>query len=199
MLISHKINKIMKKIFFFCLSCFGLSSMGFSQDTNVDTHTLTVTVPEVALLDLESTTSLNFGMTFLPPTGNEAGKKINNPLNNLTVWLNYSSIVTAAAPDNIRKVTVKTDVISPGGVTFSVNAGADVGAGAGTVGTTTGNVSLNPVPDDLITGIGSCYTGTGPSKGHLLTYSAAVNLPTYSSLVAGVKPIKVTYTLSDNP
>jgi hypothetical protein len=189
----------MKKLFFFCLSSLCICSVGFSQDTNVDTHTLTVTVPEVALLDLESTGSLNFGMTFLPPSGNEAGKKINNPLNNLTVWLNYSSIVTATAPDNVRQVKVKSDVNSPGGVSFSVNAGADVGMGAGTVGTAVGNVSINPVADDLITGIGSCYTGTGPSKGHLLTYSAVVNLASYSSLVAGVTPIKVTYTLTDTP
>jgi hypothetical protein len=176
-----------------------MSSIGFSQDTGANPQTLTVTVPEVALLDLASASALDFTMAFLAPTNNEAGKKIGNPLNNSAVWLNYSSIVTATGPDNVRKVTVKSNVNSPGGVTFSVNSGADAGSGAGTVGTSNGNVSLTTTADDLITGIGSCYTGTGTSKGHLLTYSAAVNLPTYNLLVAGTTAITVTYTLTDTP
>ena len=169
-----------------------------AQDSNTDNHTRTVTVPEVALLDLEQTSSRTFTMTFVAPT--EAGLKLTNPLTDMRMWLNYTSVVTASGPDMTRKVLVHTNVVPPPGISFSVEATPM--AAAGKVGTTgTGaQVTLDVNDSDLVTGIGSCYTGDGNTKGHQLTYraTAPASGPNFAQLIAGTTAMVVTYTLTDN-
>jgi hypothetical protein len=170
-----------------------------AQDSKTDNHTVNVTVPEVALLDLEQTSARNFTMTFVAPT--EAGLKLSNPLTDTRMWLNYTSIVTASGPDMSRMVKVKTSVNPPPGITFSVEATPT--AAVGKVGTTgTGaQVTLDINDSDLVTGIGSCYTGDGNAKGHQLTYraTAPASGPNFAQLIAGTTAMIVTYTLTDNP
>jgi hypothetical protein len=190
----------MKRIIILGMMCIGINNVGFSQaDTYFDSHQVTVTIPNVALLDLEtSAPSKNFSLNFNAPT--EAGLKIANPLSNATVWLNYSSIVSGPSGAHpVRKVTVQSDVNPPAGIAFSATASNDAGAGGGTVGSTLGNVSIDNTVQDIIQNIYSCYTGTGPAKGHQLTYNA--NVPTgslaYAQLRAGSTIMKITYTLTD--
>jgi hypothetical protein len=190
----------MKRIIVLGLMCLSISFVGLSQaDTYFDSHQVTVTIPNVALLDLEtSAPSKNFTLNFNAPT--EAGLKIVNPLSNATVWLNYSSIVSGPSGAHpVRKVTVQSNVNPPAGIAFSATASADAGAGGGTVGSTLGNVSIDNTVQDIIENIYSCYTGTGPLKGHQLTYNA--NVPTgslaYAQLRAGSTAMTITYTLTD--
>lgn len=195
----------MKKIIVFGVFCMALNFVSFSQDTNTDNHTLTVTVPEVALLDLEAAGSKNFGLTFTGPKLAglaEAGLRIANPLPNATIWINYSSIVTASGPDVSRDVNVTSSIGAPGGVNLTATAApTSVGAGGGVTGTGISNVTIDNTVQPIVTGIGSCYTGNGPTNGHLLTYNASVQSGSanYSLLVAGVTPMIITYTLTDNP
>lgn len=188
----------MKKIIVFGILCIGLSFVGFSQDANTDNHTLTVTIPEVALLDLETSTNKNFTLAFTAPMGGEAGRRIQNPLPNADIWLNYTSIVTASGPDISRDVNVTSSIINPGGTAFSASAASDVGAGAGAVGTSLGNVSVDNSVQPIITNVGSCYTGNGPSKGHRITYNANVVNANYALLRVGTTVMVITYTLTDN-
>lgn len=188
----------MKKIIVFGALCMGFSFVSFSQDTNTDSHTLTVTIPEVALLDLETSANRNFTLAFTGPIGTEAGKRIQNPLPNADIWINYTSIVTASGPDVSRDVNVTSSVINPAGTAFSATAASDAGAGAGTVGTTLGNVSVDNTIQPIITNVGSCYTGNGPAKGHKLTYNTNVVNANYALLRAGTTAMVITYTLTDN-
>jgi hypothetical protein len=190
----------MKKLITLAMVCLGFSFVGFSQaDTYFDSHQVTVTIPNVALLDLEtSAPSKNFNLNFTAPT--EAGLKIVNPLSNATVWLNYSSIVSGPSGAHpVRKVTVQSNVNPPAGIAFSATASNDAGAGAGTVGSTLGNVSIDNTVQDIIQNIYSCYTGTGPAKGHQLTYNANVPIGSlaYAQLRAGSTSMTITYTLTD--
>jgi hypothetical protein len=190
----------MKRILILALLSLSLNFAGFSQaDTYFDSHQVTVTIPDVALLDLESSAlNRDFTLAFGAPT--EAGLKIVNPLPNGSVWLNYSSIVTGASGAHPkRKVTVQSNVNPPAGIAFSATASIDAGAGGGTVGSTLGNVSIDNTVQDIIENIYSCYTGTGVNKGHQLTYNA--NVPTgslaYAQLKAGTTVMSITYTLTD--
>lgn len=174
-----------------------LSPNLYAQDSNTDNHTIGVTVPEVALLDIEPAASKNITMGFTAPT--EAGLPITAPADNSDLWLNVSSIVTATGGiDPSRKVSVKVDATIPG-VDINVTAAADAGNGAGTTGTVSPTaITLTTANQDIVTGIGSCYTGTGANNGYNLTYSIAQTSTNYGNMVANSNTVTVTYTISDN-
>ncbi len=175
--------------------------LGFShlnaQDTNSDNHTLTVTIPEVALLDIEGTGPV----TLAPAAPTEAGNPIDftSDTDN-SLWLNYSSIV-GTAPDDARTVKVSAAGTLPTGSNLIVTAGAATSDGGGTKGSSSGAVTIAAVATDytVISGIGSCYTGDGANKGHNLTYSLTENTTNYGSLNFSTNyTVTLTYTLSDN-
>lgn len=166
-----------------------------AQDTNTDNHQISVVVPDVALLDLETSVAKNFSATFAQPTPLEAGEKVTVPANNTDLWLNYSSIIPTAVTG--RTVKVKASALVPG-VGIGVVAGTATSGGKGTLGSPTAAVTLTTVDQSLITGIGSAYTATGASNGHQLTYSFTALDADYASLRAATTAVTVTYTLVDN-
>ena len=177
------------------LSIFGmiLAGVAFGQDTNTDNHTVTVSVPAFAIMDIEPAASKDITLGFTKP--NEAGSPLVAPTNS-SLYLNYTCIVDAT--NATRKISVKLSTpIS--GVELSVQAAAATGTGAGNRGTVTGNpVLLTATDQDLITGIGSSYTGDGVSNGHQLTYTAAIPASNYTTLISGSHSTTVTYTISTN-
>jgi len=161
---------------------------GYAQ-TDTDNHQITVTVPNVALLDIESTGSKDITATFTAPT--EAGNPLAAPANNTTLWLNYTSVKETLN----RKISVSASALVPG-VTISVLLAAPTG-GAGTLGTVAGAaVPLAVAGTDVVTGIGSGYTGDGSGSGIQLTYSFAASDYTTLAESAGTT-VTVTYTLSE--
>jgi hypothetical protein len=179
----------------FLISIIGLSLSAYAQDTNEDSHTIQVTIPEVALLDIEASGSKNFSVAFTAPT--EAGNALNNPSNNTALWLNWSSIVTAGGGANpTRAIKVKLDATIDG-LDIKVVPGTITG-GQGNRGTiVSAGVTLTDTDQDLITAIGSCYTESGTSKGSNLTYSFTPNAANYGLLVSSTPSVTVTYTLTD--
>lgn len=86
-----------------------------------------------------------------------------------TTWLNYSSIVDGLSTNSIC-ININSGVL-PAEVVVKLNIGEDVGAGAGTMGKSAGQIALTDYPQPIVTDIGTCYTGQGTKKGHQLTYS----------------------------
>ena len=81
-------------------------------------------------------------------------------------------------------------------------------SGVGVLGTPSGTytgsggirIVLSETPQDIISNIGSSYTGNGSNKGHnniyyILRSDASVD---HGLILAGVTNITVTYTLSDD-
>lgn len=172
----------------------GTCTSVFAQlDTRIDSHIITVVVPSVALLDLESSSTKDFSATFVAPT--EAGNKLAVPQDNSTTWLNYSSIQTSNTP---KRVDVKA---VPAIVGMDIHLIAAI-ASAGTIGakgTPNAGITLSTTDQTLITAIGSAYTLNGSGNGHQLTYSFDTVLDaTYAALRSGSTPVTVTYTLVDN-
>lgn len=169
-----------------------------AQDDNTDNHDVTVTVPEVARLDIESAngSSLSLG----PVDSGEAGAPLDfSSATDNSLWINYSSTVGSTSEAS-RKVTVAiTDGNVPGGMDLKVVSAVDAGNGEGTLGTPTAEVNLDATAQDVITGIGSCYTADGVNNGHQLTYSL-VRGGDYADLdfdETGTV-LTITYTLTDN-
>ncbi|MEY8761096.1 hypothetical protein [Chryseobacterium tongliaoense] len=181
------------------LVALAVSAYVHAQDTNTDNHTIGITVPEVALVDIEPAASKNITLGFTAPT--EAGLPIVPTATNTTLWLNYSSIKSVA--DATRNVSVKLDALIPG-VDINVTAAAATGAGGGTLGTPSAQLTLSAADQTIISGIGSAYTGDGANNGHHLTYALAAGsgpggVAAYADLEATTTAVAtVTYTISDN-
>lgn len=171
----------------------GLVNASFVQsDGQSDDHTVTIVIPEVALVDVEPSASNDITLTYTAPT--EAGLALTGDTNS-DLWLNYSSIKSTTNPT--RTVSVNLDQVVAG-VNLKVTAAAAASGGVGTVGTPGSTLTLTTSDQTLITGIGSCYTGDGTSNGHNLTYEVDL-LGTYADLVASTGTIlTVTYTISSN-
>lgn len=171
----------------------------YAQDTNIDAHNVVIGIPEVALLDLESASGTT--ITLGPTAPTEAGLAVAFPSQNNSIWVNYSSIVGSTTEPS-RNVAVQiTSGAVPAGTTLEVVAVADAGSGDGTVGTPTTAVTLSGTAQNIITGIGSAYTGDGVSKGHNLAYTLdlAAAAGSYALLdFDESSTLEITYTLSDN-
>jgi len=171
-----------------------------AQDTNEDSHTVTIGIPNVALLDIESGSDNNgIRLAAIAPT--EAGENLNfgtDVSRNSALWINYSSIVSGTETRQVT-VAITEGVELLAGLKLTVTA-ATVSGGEGTRGTSTGEITLSTAEQDVITGIGSAYTGNGNTNGHNLTYQIAQSTTegTYAALRSGLsQPITITYTLTD--
>lgn len=181
------------------LTAFAISANLKAQDTATDNHTIGITIPEVAIVDIEPEASKNITMGFTAP--DEAGLPITLTGSNNTLWLNYSSIKSVA--DATRNVSVKLNALVPG-VDIKVTAATASGSGAGTLGTPSAQLILSAADQTIVSGIGSAYTGDGASNGHNLTYelapgSGSGSVASYADLEATTTAsATVTYTISDN-
>ncbi len=192
----------LKKLFFAAVIVLSANA-SFAQDSNFDSHTVSINIDEVALLDLEATAGTAIILRGTAPT--EAGEAVIFGTNatNATIWINYSSIVGSAS-DPARNVTVKiTDGFVPTGLKLTVLAAADAGNGAGNVGlaTSTATILDDVTEQEIISGVGSAYTGDGANSGHKLTYQLDYETDAatdYGSLdFDKTDVLTITYTLSD--
>lgn len=193
----------MKKLTFAIIALLGMGISGtFAQGAAAtDNQTINVIVPEVAKLAIANgmNAAKNFDAAFTSPA--MAGQAILAPTAPAAYYLQYSSIKKAgstAAGAGVRNISVVADVLVAG-VNIDVTAVVPTTAPAiGQVGM--GSVkTLATTSSDLITTVGSGYTGTGTTDGAAITYAITAPDGTYSSLVATAgTAVKVTYTLSEN-
>ncbi|NML68476.1 hypothetical protein HHL23_01480 [Chryseobacterium sp. RP-3-3] len=160
-----------------------MTSPIFSQST------IAVTLPVVTLIDIEPAGT--FTLNFTAPT--EAGQALTAPAANTTKWVNYTSAIPSGGLT--RRITASVNQVIPG-VDIKVQAAAASGAGGGTLGTSSGLVTLSTTAANIITGIGGAFTGNGTNNGHRLTISLVVN--TYANLSSRTNtPVVITYTITE--
>ncbi len=192
----------LKKLFFAAVIVLSANATFAQADSKIASHLVTISIPEVALLDLEAP----LGATDITLNGT-APTEAGDPLTfgpaatNSAIWMNYSSIVKK---DKLRNVSVAiTGGAVPAGLKLTVLASAASADGAGTKGIALGAAhTLTGSVTSLVSGIGSTWTDNGVNKGRNLTYKLdyATDVTTdYSKLnFDTVLPITITYTLSDN-
>lgn len=178
-------------VLFFLLSFGALSSV--ASDNN-SSHKATVSIPDVALLSLQF--EGNSGIEFMAES-KIAGDLIQlNATKKSAVWLNYSSV---SSNNRNRKVTATVAGLIPEGIIVKVKAGQSTGAGVGMLGKSTGLVRLSESPTDIVSGIGSCYTGSGAQNGHLLSYELEIDEDLfYKNSESKETTLQVVYTLTDD-
>lgn len=191
----------MKKSNIFKIAALGLtlSSVSvFAQDTNVDKHNIDIKIPEVALLDIETTGSSS-ALTLAGTAPTEAGLPVDfSKATNNELWINYSSIIGSKTEPSREVTAAITSGSVPDGVTLKVEAKNDANKGAGNMGSTAGQITLNGSAQKVITNVGSCYTGNGANAGHNLVYTLALDAGSYGKLdFDQSQSTVITYTLTD--
>ena len=149
------------------------------------THSVTLNVNEVVLLDLNDTSAVVL-TTSAPTNGGElpVGSTDTSKL------LQYTSLVPSGQTRNLTVQWGGADA-APAGTSLKLEA-TSVSAGCGT---SAPQVTVGPTAQALITGIGSCATGTGAS-GSQLTFTFSID--NVNALVVGDNStVTLTYTLTD--
>lgn len=167
-----------------------------AQDDADDAHTVAISIPEVAILDLEGTTAVSLSVD--APT--EAGEAVDfSGATNNAIWVNYSSIVGTSETSRTVAAKISNNAV-PSGMLLKVTAGADAGNGDGTMGSSAGQITLSATDQTVISGIGSAYTADGASNGHNLTYALELD-PTAGSYAQidfdEDVTLTITYTISN--
>lgn len=156
-----------------------LAAMSFGavaqSSTNTSNHTLTMGIPEVCLLGTgASAISLQLTTT-------TAGNQISGG-----TGTGYAQVASIVSTSETRTITASVTGV-PAGTSLAVSTTPPSGGNAGGVlGTGTSNISLvNSAPAvTLVTGIGSCYTGSASTDGYTLDYTWNSSVGTYGSIVA---------------
>ncbi len=164
-------------------------SLTFYAGASAQTYSVSFTLPQVALMDIEQATSINLDL--IKPT--EAGNRLTNPTNNTTKWLNYTS---AVASGGTRSITASITQNIPG-IDLKLQIAPATGSVADTLGTPSSQITLSTTPATIVSGIGGAYTGSGIGNGHQLTFSVSPN-NNYTNLTASNNSLTVTYTITDN-
>jgi len=186
-------------------------------DTNQDSHTITITVPEVALLDIvgadgeEASADIGFDLDANAAYNiTEAGEGFDfSSAVNSSLWVNYTSVMPNAGVAS-RKITVGIDNQTnvPGGLKITLTTpqlNADNGDEGNLIGsfsqdwTDTSGPVFGVDPADVVTGIGSVYTGEGAGKGLNLRYQLSEDgtANSFQDLEAGNYVATFIYTLAD--
>ena len=162
-----------------------------AQDDGTNNHSLDMGIPEVCLLDTDA------GAISLELTTTEAGAQITGGTG--TGYAQVSSIVSAA---ETRTITASITGV-PAGTGLVVDTDIPTnGSEGGVLGTGTTSVALvnGAGAIDLITGIGSCFTGTAASDGYVFSYTWDCAVGSYGSIVATTgSTATVVLTITDTP
>ncbi len=162
-----------------------------SQDKPYDNHSVTIVVPKVAMLDIESTASKNIALTLSAPS--EAGEIAQKSIDDDRIWLNVTSVVENG---QTRDISVKVDEPVPG-VDIKVVSDSFSGAGFGSWGTPQEEVTLSSFDQILVSGIKSGESGEGVNNGFNLKYIAMGNYTKFGDITSSTgKESTVIYTLT---
>lgn len=165
-----------------------------AQDTGEAGDVVTYELDAMRILDIEGTPP---ALHLVKP--DEAGAAVPDVTSDLS-WINYTSIVVEGTTN---KVTVVLTKVPPTFTTLKVVAASHAGTGNGTYGTPSSVLTLasTSAAQDIITAIGSCWTGTGNANGHKLTYTWGITAGSYATAfsVVSAADITATYTIIATP
>ena len=152
------------------------------------THTVNVAVNGLQVIRVYDGTAV--GLTIVTPGTSGAAPA---DVTNNSQYLQYTVIRVGTTTYKITgRISAGT---IPAGVTLYVMAATPGSGGGGTKGTGAGEKTLSGTATDLVTGITSCYTGTGTSDGSRLTYRLSVT--DWNTIVSAASTaLTVTYTVT---
>ncbi len=159
--------------------------------SNTDSHQISISISEIAIIDVFNDDTLTF--TVLPPLLPGNPPRI-NPQIDFSKRLFYTSIIPSLGIT--RRVTVKLNPDLPDGISIRLLALPPFG-GTGNCGQSVMEfVDLSITEQDILYNIESCWTGR--TNGSILIYSAGIDPASFDGIYAQNKTVSVIYTLTDN-
>ncbi|MDX8338294.1 hypothetical protein SLH46_03795 [Draconibacterium sp. IB214405] len=185
----------MKKVTFLlaAILIFGVATIAKAQESKtVASHGLNITIPTHAMIALAGSSSTD--LEFEAVAAEVAGDKVTFvQTSESALWLNYSSIVSSGSSN-----TISAEISNlPDGLIIEVAVSAAAADGKNGMTGTGYTKALTSGGVEVVSGIGTCYTGSGESLGHSLVYSISADEDNYQDLVAGDHNLTVTYTITD--
>ena len=167
-----------------------ITSLLIGKDINHASHTVSIIIPKIALLDIESESTNNITLQMKSPA--ESGDKLVNATDK-SIWLNVTSVTESG---NARDITVKLDKPMQG-IDIRVVSDFYTGSGYGKWGIPQPEISLTQHDQSLVSNLKSGITGDGSSNGFNLKYSAHSIDSHYGNINStNGREIIVTYTLT---
>jgi hypothetical protein len=156
-------------------------------------HQVVISIPRIALIGIAGADNDQFRIG----QGQEAGHKIEITQNRISgIWLNYTS--TVSADNRNHKVMAAMSGSLPDALQIMLEASPFTGSGKGKTGIPSGSKILSGQPVEIISEIGSCFTGKGVNNGHELTYTLQwKNEEDLSGLYVGNSSVEIVYTISE--
>ena len=172
----------------------------FAQDNMESEHDVNVsfTVPKTNIIDIASVNGND--ITFNPTDIDAIADGMNFSLENDELWLNYTVVKSNAF--SLKRINVSVTATNfPIGMSLHLKIDPDANLGKGDMGTPVAGYT-NLIPDagpvEIISDIGSCFTGNGPSKGHNLHFKLDYDNTYYDELHTNFNTIIIlTYTITD--
>mgnify|MGYP000636578273 CR=1 FL=1 len=171
--------------------------IAFAQNNN-DNHSVQVSIPEVALVDIEGTSGTSITLSVEAPS--EAGQPADlTNAKDSSLWLNYSSVIGSQTEPR-REVYAKiTQGTVPSALKLRVFASPDAGNGDGFMGTPTNEKTLTTNDKRIIKNIRTSYTGNGVGSGHRLNYRLKLRNNKYHKFDFDESTtLTVLYTITDS-
>lgn len=177
--------KIWKTLLTGIVVAFGLSGLVFA--AAIATQTVAMQIAAISVL---GTTGNPAALVVSAPA--VGGDTPTNPTDN-TTYAQYTSTVAAGTTRRLQANWGGLDA-APAGCSLLLTA---TPAALPNQGASAGQITIGAAATDIVTGIGSCATGTGPTNGAQLTY--VLSIDSMTSLVAGDNhTVTITLTLTDN-
>lgn len=153
------LNRFLVTAAFFIIASTG--NYVIAQDMNTAQLPVQLTIPPKASINLATaeTDTLNLRKT----------EQVITPHSSNSTWINYSSVVDKNTTNSICASLSSNNL--PAEIIVEMHISEDYGEGTGKLGKPAGPITLTDYPQEIITNIGTCFTGEGWGKGHLLTYS----------------------------
>lgn len=172
-----------------------IAGASLAQDAGNAGHPINFNIPEVFAVDIEGEYGTSIVLT--PSFSGEAGEGLDfSDASDNTLWLNYISIIPQA--NRTRNISVEVDNVSlPRGLRLFLRVSEPTGFGnLGDARNSRYRLRTNR-STNIISGIGTCYTGDGFGKGSQLEYFLLFNNNRFDELTELNTTITVTYTISD--
>jgi len=162
---------------------------------NEERVNVSVSVPEVAIVDIEHVGNGSLEFEVVPPVESGGAPEVEQINHNL-LWINYSSAIGRLGGTR----SIVAQIINgnlPQGLSLFVHASNYHGQGKGELGMSTGKTVVSSQPRPIVTNIGSCFTGDGVNNGHSLDFT--LDITDFEKVTAmEATEFTILYTITDN-
>lgn len=164
----------------------GLAGLTFAETTA--TQMVVMQIGSIAVLGVSGSPAAL--IVTAPALG---GDTPSNPTDS-TTYAQYTSTVATSVTRRLQANWASVVDAAPAGCSLRLTV---TPAGLQKQGSSAGQITMTSTATDIVTGIGSCATGVGPTSGAQLAY--ALWIDTMTDLVAGDnRTVTITLTLTDN-